>query len=163
MPELKQALDEQPEVWRRGGDLARLAEEAWLRLAAGPDLLLHEGLRRTLARLKEDLAGPDPSPLETLLVGRVVACWLQLHHAEAIYAHAHQPTPNLLLLRELQQRQESAERRLHAALKQLALVRKLLRPAAAPLNVAGVFPVGGRLGRVEDACASLKDGVGVLN
>jgi hypothetical protein len=30
--------------------------------------------------------GPDPSPLEKLLVGRVVAGWLQVHYADAPYA-----------------------------------------------------------------------------
>jgi hypothetical protein len=166
LPELRQALDDQPEVWRRCGDLATQAESAWLGLACGPDLLLRVALTRRLDELKQELAGLDPSPLEKLLVGRVAALWLQVHYADAVYAQAKGPTVTPALLRELQGRQESAERRYQAALKQLALVRKLLRPAAAPIEVASRLEGGGRLGRGEAAslkAASLKGGVGVLN
>jgi hypothetical protein len=86
LPELRRLLDQNPRVWQCHGDLAQQAEEAWLRLAAGHDLFLHESLIRKLRDLRGELAGPDPSPLEQLLVGRIVACWLQVHYADAVYA-----------------------------------------------------------------------------
>jgi hypothetical protein len=50
---------------------------------------LHRQERRRQAearrREKAELAGPRPAPLERLLAERVVACWLHLHHLEAIY------------------------------------------------------------------------------
>jgi hypothetical protein len=161
LPELRRALDEQPELWRRCGDLAAQAEAAWLRLAAGPDLLLRESLARKLEELKSELGGPDPSPLERLLVGRVASLWLQVHYADTVYAQTRGPVATPALLRELQRRQDSAERRDQAAIKQLALVRKLLRPSVAPVEVAGRLHSGGRRGRGE--ADSLKAGVGVLN
>jgi hypothetical protein len=71
--ELRQALDETPQVWQVHANLALQAQEAWLGLAAGPDRLLREALRRNLEELQADLTGPEPSPVEKLLVGRAAA------------------------------------------------------------------------------------------
>jgi len=38
--------------------------------------------------MRTELAGPRPSPIERLLVQRVVACWLQVYHADAMAAQA---------------------------------------------------------------------------
>src|SRR5437763_879687 len=84
LPALQMLLDAKPEVWRAYGDLARVAEEAWVDLAAGPNLLLAELLRRWLAELKAELlAGSAASPLERLLVGRIATSWLQAAYADA--------------------------------------------------------------------------------
>jgi hypothetical protein len=138
--ELRQALDDNPRVWQTHANLALQAQEAWLGLAADPDRLLREALRRNLEELQADLAGPEPSPVERLLVGRAAALWLQVHHADLAAAQA-RGTP--AALRELQLRQESAERRFQAAIKQLAVVRKLLRPVLSPLDLA-LRPSAGR-------------------
>src|SRR6516164_1103310 len=84
--ELRVALDANPWVWERYGDLAQQSQAAWLRLVAGRNLLLLESARRKAEQLRAELAGPAPSPLERLLVERVVACWLQVHYADAAYA-----------------------------------------------------------------------------
>jgi hypothetical protein len=68
------------------GNLAAHAENALIRKFAGKDLAVSEGVRRKLDCLRAELAGPNPPPLERLLVERVVTCWLHLHHLEAIYA-----------------------------------------------------------------------------
>jgi hypothetical protein len=71
-PALAMLLDATPEVWRSYGDLARVAQDAWVELVAGPNLLLKESLRRKLAELKSELLpSPAASPLEQLLVERV--------------------------------------------------------------------------------------------
>src|SRR4051794_11445512 len=67
LPELRAALDANPWVWDRYGDLAQQSQAAWLRLIAGPDLLLRESVERKAAQLRAELAGPEPSPLERLL------------------------------------------------------------------------------------------------
>jgi hypothetical protein len=141
--ELRQALDEHPRVWQTHANLALQAQEAWLGLAAGPDRLLREALRRHLEQLQADLAGPEPSPVERLLVGRAAALWLQVHQADLASAQARGASAPAAALRELQRRQESAERRFQAAIKQLAVVRKLLRPALSPLDLA-LRPSAGR-------------------
>ena len=87
LPALEMLLDATPEVWRAYGDLARVAEDAWVELVAGPNLLLKESLRRKLAELKSELlSDPAASPLEQLLVERVAAGWLQTAYADAAAA-----------------------------------------------------------------------------
>src|SRR4051794_31307844 len=70
LPELRALINDRPELWQRAGDLAEHAELSLLRLVSGTDLLALETVRRKLAELKAELAGPDCSPLEKLLVDR---------------------------------------------------------------------------------------------
>ncbi len=133
LPELRRTLDEHPETWAGFGDLAAHAQAAWIRLVAGQNLLLHESLLRKAEALGAEVAGADATPLERLLAERVAATWLQINYADATYA---QYTGSCAVtLRELLRRQEAAERRHQAAVKQLALVRKLLRRAPSPLEL----------------------------
>jgi hypothetical protein len=158
LPELKAALDEDATLWQRHGDLAYHAQTAWLDLVGGADLLLRECVERKLAELRAELAGPAPTKLEGLLVERVAACWLQLHFADASYAQTRSVTASASTRKELLQRQVAAERRYLAAIKQLALVQKLLKPAtsadrAAESNRAGTatrwpVPPGARVALV---------------
>jgi hypothetical protein len=136
LPELKEALDADPTIWQTYGDLAFQARTAWLGLLAGKDLLLYQSVERKLDDQRAELAGPHPSPLEKLLVERVAACWLQTMYADALYAQARGPGATPGVLRELMKRQESSQRRYLAAIKQLALVRKLLRPSLSPVDLA---------------------------
>jgi hypothetical protein len=134
LPELRRALDEHPEAWRRCGDVALEAQEAWLQLVAGRNLLLHECVQRKLEQLNQELAGEDPTPLERLLVARVVAGWLQTEYADAAYAEMKNPSPaqHAAAMR----RQASAQQRYLQAIKTLATVRKLLRPPVSPVDLA---------------------------
>jgi hypothetical protein len=133
---LRQTLDLHPEIWQHHGDLAALSQASWLHLIAGPDVLLGESVRRKAEELRARLAGPSPSPLERLLVDVIVSGWLQSTYADASFAQAADKQTTPAALRELQGRQESAQRRLLAAVKQLALVKKLLMPAVSPFDVA---------------------------
>lgn len=126
LPELRQLLDSNPEIWRRYGDLAHLAEEALITLAAGPNLLLRESLTRKLAELKAELGLERADPLERLLIERAAACWLWLAYSDAAYSQVGgAPRPQADHARR---RQDSAQRRYLEALKQLATVRRLLPP-----------------------------------
>jgi len=146
LPLLREALEGDPSLWQEYGDLAAQAQEAWLQLLAGTDYLLAESVRLKLDALRQELGAAGASPLEKLLVERIVACWLQTHYADALYAQAKGPQSTASVRQELMKRQESSQRRYLAAIKQLALVRKLLRPALSPLQLA--------LGAVsEDAAA----------
>ena len=142
LPALRDALDRYPALAKQAGDLAARAEDAWLGLLAGEDLFTAEAVRRRLAALRAELAGPQPQPLERLVVDRIAACFLQLQYADVTYALARDPGASVAALREMQRRQEGAERRYQAALRQLAVIRKLLRPALSPLQLA-LGPVGG--------------------
>jgi hypothetical protein len=133
---LREALVADSTVWQEYGDLAAQAQEAWLQLLAGTDYLLAESVRLKLAALRQELGAEGSSPLEKLLVERIVACWLQTHYADALYAQAKGPQSTTSVRQELMKRQDSSQRRYLAAIKQLALVRKLLKPALSPLQLA---------------------------
>jgi hypothetical protein len=139
LPQLQRALDGNPDLWRGYGDLAAHAEASLAMLAAGPNLLLAESLKRKLAELKAELGGESPSPLERLLVERVTATWLQTNYHDGLVAQA--AGAGEARLKVLRQMQDAAHRRHLASLKQLAVVRRLLRPAPSPLELLRA-PVG---------------------
>ena len=139
LPQLQRALDGNPALWRGYGDLAAHAEASLAMLAAGPNLLLAESLKRKLAALKAELGGESPPPLERLLVERITATWLQVNYHDTLVAQA--AGAGEARLKVLRQQQDAAHRRHLAGIKQLALVRKLLRPAPSPLELLRA-PVG---------------------
>jgi hypothetical protein len=104
-------------------------------MMAPRDLLFRESGERKINALRAELSGPNPSPLERLLVERVVATWLQAWYADASYAQAREQQTTPAILRELMRRQESSQRRYLASIKQLATVRKLLKPAPSVLEL----------------------------
>ena len=133
LPQLRRALDGDPDLWRGYGNLAAHAEASLAMLAAGPNLLLAESLRRKLAELKAELGGESPSPLEKLLAERITATWLQVAYFDALLAQA--GGAGDARLRALQRLQDAAHRRHLAGVRQLAVVRRLLRPAPSPLEL----------------------------
>lgn len=82
IPRLRQYLERNPILWMRSGDLALQAQAAWITLIAGPDRYLKECLVRKVNDLKQQLGGPSPSPLESLMVERIVMAWLRLYYCD---------------------------------------------------------------------------------
>lgn len=84
--------------------------------------------------MREELAGPNPSPLEKLGAERVASCWLQLHYAELIY---NQELPKFSLEQDdyYQKRLDRLHRRYLSSMRSLAQVRKLLKPKFAQINI----------------------------
>jgi hypothetical protein len=138
LPELRSVLDNRPELWRRLGDLAAHVELAWVGEVAGPNPALAEVLTRKVADLKRELGGPTPSPLERLLVDRIAACWLQLHHADLAAARPQDDTNEGR--ERLRKRQEAAERRYAGAVEALARVCRLLPSGGMPSPGSGEQP-----------------------
>jgi len=134
LPALREALDANPAVWQRYGDLGEQALASLALLAAGPNLLLAESLGRKLAALKEELGGGSPSPLVRLLAARVTATWLQTAYYDGLLAQSAGAGEARLKL--LQRQQDAAHRRHLAAVKTLATVTRLLRPPLSPVDVA---------------------------
>ena len=139
LPALREALAANPNLWQTYGDLALQAEGALVRLAAGSNLLLAESLLLKLRALKAELGGDGDSPLERLLIARVAATWLQTNYYDTMVTQA--AGAGEARLKVLRQQQDAAHRRHLAGIKQLALVRKLLRPAPSPLELLRA-PVG---------------------
>lgn len=146
LPALRELLAAPGVVDLLGGDLARQAQYTLIDKFSGKNLLLRESLTRKLDLLRTELAGPSPPPLERLLVERIVTCWLHLHHLEAVYANKESMT--LELGGYYQRCLSAAQKRYLAAVKTLALVRKLAVPvlqvniARKQVNVAGPCVTG---------------------
>jgi hypothetical protein len=145
LPELRKALAADANLWQQYGDLAAQAEASLILLAAGNNLLLAESLQRKLKALKDELGGESPSPLERLLVERATATWLQVNYFDGLLAQA--KGANEAQARMLQRHQDAAHRRHLTALKTLATVRKLLKPAPSTLELLG-YPAGKGAGGV---------------
>ena len=82
LPQLQAYLDDNPEVWQKLGDLSWHAEEAVLGVIAGKHLLIKESVRKKMQELRAELSGHSTSPLEQLLIDRIVLAWAQSHHAD---------------------------------------------------------------------------------
>jgi hypothetical protein len=126
LPELRRILDRSPGLWRYYGDLAAHTVAAWIDLVAGDDLLLRESVALKARKMKAQLLGPDPTPLESLLADRVVACWLQLTHADAAAAKALSDGAPPRVCEFWAKRQGGAHHRYITSLGALATARRLL-------------------------------------
>jgi hypothetical protein len=82
LPALKQALADHPELVERLGDLAAHVERGLVALVAGPSFVAAEAIAAHLARMRQELGDASASPLEKLLIKRLVLCWLACHAAE---------------------------------------------------------------------------------
>ena len=115
------------------GDLGARAERAVIRLAT-TTLRDEAALARRLAQMRTELDGPAPSPIERLLVDRVVTCWVYLSYLDERCARSFRgdSIANQKLLEHLL---DGANRRYLSALKTLAQVRRLIVPVV-QLNMA---------------------------
>lgn len=148
LPELRRKLKSHPEIWMKLGNLAAHAQHSWIELCSGNDHAMAESLRLRLAAMRAELAGASPSPLERLLAERVVACWLQLHQADAAAAQCQ--TVSVKQGEFLLKRQHSASRRYLQAIAALATVQKLL-PKAIDQPTPPAIEVSGRVRFRQDA------------
>jgi hypothetical protein len=157
LPVLREMLKE-PAAMELCGNLAAHAERLLIRKFAGKDLTLSEGLRRKMDSLRVELGGAAPTPLERLLVERIVACWLHLYHLETIYAGKESIT--LQMGAYYQRSLSAAHKRYLSAIKTLAVVRKLAVPvlqvniAKRQVNVAGAVCARGDPPAPAGGCVS---------
>jgi hypothetical protein len=145
---LREVLDNNPVVWRKVGDLAALSRLTQIRLIADGNQLLFESVQRAAHEMEAELLGADPTRLDRMLVERVVACWLQLQHVEAVAFAA--ANGNLVSARHWAQEQDRAHRRHLSAVKALTTTRQLL--AASGANRKPESPAGRDGKQTPDAC-----------
>ncbi len=144
--EMERVLDSRPGIWRKYGDLARLAEARLIKLVASTNYMLQESLLLKVASIRKELAGPSPTPMEELLALRISTDWLTLSYLETLTT---QPTNGAVALNDqVRKHIDSAHKRYLAGMKQLALIRKLLpKPTSEPLErVDGLERFNGRNG-----------------
>jgi hypothetical protein len=117
-----------------GGHLAEQVIGSFLSAIGGKNVGFREAVERKLDLMREELLGTAPPPIERLLVERIVACWLQVQDAEMRYAQG-QDDMSIRQGDFRQRRMDATNRRFLAAVKALALVRKLAVPVL-QVNIA---------------------------
>lgn len=129
LAELRELLNGNPELWKAVGDLAAVSEQTLVRALSGANTVQRDAVLGRLWALRRELSGPTPSPLERLLVDRVVLGWLAVAFAEGTYHRAIERGLGHVDDEFHQRRVERAQRRYLAAVKALAQVRRLGVPA----------------------------------
>jgi hypothetical protein len=114
-------------------DLAESVERQLIKGMHPQDLFGQEAIRRQVASLGEELAGSNPSPLEYLLVDRIICAWLEVGKMDGFMAQFQEAS--FEQGEYYQRRHERAEKRFHQACKSLAQIRRLQGPMV-QLNVA---------------------------
>jgi hypothetical protein len=109
--------------------------DAWLSYGTS-DSYSHYVLEERAKTTRRDLLGEHPTPLERLLVERIVVCGLQVQIAESKYIAVMKGDTTFARARFYEELMDRAQRRYLAAIKTLAQVRRLQLPAVAQLNVA---------------------------
>jgi len=123
--------------WQAIGDMAYQVLANTARASIGADPVLSGGIQAKAVSLRGELTGPNPSPLEQLLAERIAVCWIQANDAD-LRAAQWQLSGGGSAAQGLYhaKRQEAAQRRLLAAIKTLATVRKLLHPSMLQVNIS---------------------------
>jgi hypothetical protein len=135
MPEIREILEESPELAWRFMNLARLAERLFIdRMSKDKDLAAKEVMKRQLAAMREEIVGGNPSPLERLLAESVVATWLQIQLFESLYASSLYQNMTIAQGNYHQKRLDQTYRRHLSSIRTLAQIRKL--GPAVQINIA---------------------------
>ena len=121
-------------VWEAYGNLPFEVQSRLIAEVAGKNALTRGAVTEKMEALRQELNGPNPSPLERLLVERIVLCWLQMYHEDVRDAQKGERAESSSGLNR-QRRAETAQRRFLAAVKALATVRRLALPML-QVNVA---------------------------
>jgi hypothetical protein len=124
LAELRQTLSDNPQIWQAVGNLALHARMVLARAIAGGDQFVLDSLLRYANELESSLVAPQSGPLERLAVQRIVAAWLECNYAALQGAEPHGET--LKHAKFALEIRESADKRFHAAIRSLALVRQML-------------------------------------
>jgi hypothetical protein len=63
-----------------------MSQQIWLKTIAETDLCLRETIAHKLAEMRRELERDNQSPMQKLMIDRVLACWVQAHHADMLVA-----------------------------------------------------------------------------
>ena len=98
-------------------------------------LVIQEAFRRRMKQMKKELGWETATPLERLLIERIVLCWHHLHDMETAYQRCLKESMSLEKSLYYQKVLDRAQKRHLAAIQSLALVRRLQIPAV-QVNIA---------------------------
>jgi hypothetical protein len=133
---LCQLFDQYPELAKVAGEIAERAEDSILETATGGNVLVKESMRRRLVAVRASLAMPGDGALEYLLVDRVALCYLALNFAEQLRADKWRPSISTEAADFWDRHISRLNGDFLKACKTLTLVRRLLRPTVAQMNIA---------------------------
>ena len=141
LSQVGQLLMEFPLLAQSIVDLARTVERSYIKTISRIGPLVQEALPSQLNAMTEELAGPEPSPLERLLAERIVACRLQLQCADLVYSQ-NLGEMSMAQSEYHQRRLDRLHRRYLSSIKTLAQIRKLgpvvqINIAEKQINTAG--------------------------
>ena len=109
-------------------DIVENAEASIVKMYGGGDELLRKLARRRLKMMKAELAGENPTPLESLLAHRIAFCWHHVYLCEIVIAQ-NADSLGMKQLEFQEKRLDGAHKRYLGAIKALAQVRRLQLPA----------------------------------
>ncbi len=133
LSKVREIFKEAPRLAQIFADLAGEVERSVIKRMTGDSPVVREALPVKLKAMREELAGPDSSPLERLLAERIVACWLQFQYADIIYAQ-NLGSMNMVQSDYHQRRLDRLHKRYLSSVKTLAQIRKI--GPAVQVNIA---------------------------
>jgi hypothetical protein len=122
------------ESYREGyGSSAEWLRQSIIRKAAGDCVIAKEAIRQKLDKVRSELEGSNPTPIERLLAERASLCWALVNW----YENSSQSIESMSIAQaDFHQRKiDKAHARFLSAIRTLAQVRKLALPAL-QLNLA---------------------------
>ncbi len=118
------------------GDLGKEATHQLIHRAASGDAVWKAGITAKVNQLRKSLLGEDPTPLDELLVRRIVNAWVTVHALEL--EQVVRPSGDPRAVSYLDRRLTQAQRRLTDATRALAAVRRTVAPRVAVQAVNAV-------------------------
>jgi hypothetical protein len=145
------------------GNLVQIAEDKVLQWMIGPCLPIREAVSRQMVELRSQLLSTAQSELEKLLIDRIVISWVEVYTADAFFVERLGKDTSIgSSTLAAQKVLDRAQQRYLNAIRTLATVQKLARPAPSPIEIAtrmgGVAAQAARR-QTRPVCA----GVGVEN
>ncbi len=115
------------------GSSAEWLRRSIIQKSAGKNVLCDEAIGQELDRVRSELEGPNPTPIERLLAARASLCWFIVHWYENTYANSEGWS---VAQADFQHRKiDKAHARFLTAVRTLAQVRKLALPTL-QVNIA---------------------------
>ncbi|VTR92843.1 Uncharacterized protein OS=Singulisphaera acidiphila (strain ATCC BAA-1392 / DSM 18658 / VKM B-2454 / MOB10) GN=Sinac_7624 PE=4 SV=1 [Gemmata massiliana] len=134
VPVVRKMLSNPASLRMFGGKLADQVVSSFIKAMGGDNVGFREAVLKKLEQMRAELLGESSTPIERVLVERVVACWLQVQDAELRAAQG-QKDASIKQADFHQRRMDATNKRFLAAVKGLALVRKFAVPVL-QVNIA---------------------------
>jgi len=136
LTQLRQLLEQHPQISSKLGNLIQHAKETQLRRISNNEPLLGESIRMELERLKQDLLPPNPRAVHLLAVERVLLNYVEIHLYDTLYPDI--ASLGLQQAKVVATAKNSAERRYAQSLRTLAaLIRALPAKKRKKINNVG--------------------------